>query len=109
MLEYIKKSLPTDEVLAQLAEEATELAHAALKLRRARDGRNPTPVTVQQAWDNLTEEVVDVSLCLSVLGLCKVDPDGDERYHRKMERWANRLQDTGADPDFLCELEEEYA
>lgn len=31
------------ELLAQLAEESAELAQAALKLRRAYDGTNPTP------------------------------------------------------------------
>lgn len=35
--------LPEAEVLAQLAEEVAELAQAALKLRRALDGTNPTP------------------------------------------------------------------
>ena len=35
-LQYIVDCLPTEELLAQLAEEASELAQAALKLRRAR-------------------------------------------------------------------------
>lgn len=35
--------LPKTEILAQVAEEASELAQAALKLRRALDGTNPTP------------------------------------------------------------------
>lgn len=35
--------LPEEELLAQLAEECSEAAKAALKLRRARDGVNPTP------------------------------------------------------------------
>jgi hypothetical protein len=34
--------LPKAEVLAQMAEELTEAAQAALKLRRAMDGANPT-------------------------------------------------------------------
>lgn len=34
---------PKAEVLAQMAEELTEAAQAALKLRRAMDGANPTP------------------------------------------------------------------
>lgn len=36
-------NLPKAEILAQLAEEASELAQAALKLRRAIDKENPTP------------------------------------------------------------------
>lgn len=38
--------LPKAEVLAQMAEELTEAAQAALKLRRAMDGANPTPISV---------------------------------------------------------------
>lgn len=47
------------ELLAQLAEEGAELAQAALKLRRAYDGTNPTPKTVGECLDNLQEEVAD--------------------------------------------------
>ena len=43
--EKIKGRLGEAEVLAQLAEACTELAQAALKLRRALDGKNPTPNT----------------------------------------------------------------
>lgn len=34
-MEKVRKYLPTDELLCQLAEEAAELSKAALKLRRA--------------------------------------------------------------------------
>ena len=44
-IDVIREILPQEELLAQLAEEASELAHAALKLRRVYDGRNYTPVT----------------------------------------------------------------
>lgn len=37
--------LPEDELLTQLAEECSEAAKAALKLRRVRNGANPTPVS----------------------------------------------------------------
>lgn len=38
MSKKISDILPKTEILAQLAEEASELAQAALKLRRALDG-----------------------------------------------------------------------
>ncbi len=38
MSKKISDILPDTEILAQLAEEASELAQAALKLRRALDG-----------------------------------------------------------------------
>lgn len=36
----------TTDLLCQLAEEASELAQAALKLKRAMEGTNPTPMSV---------------------------------------------------------------
>lgn len=48
--------LPKTEILAQLAEEASELAQATLKLRRALDGTNPTPKSVAECEANLIEE-----------------------------------------------------
>lgn len=60
-------NLPKAEILAQLAEEASELAQAALKLRRAIDKENPTPKSQAEATDDLIEEIADVQLCLEVL------------------------------------------
>ena len=87
----IRTKLCDAELLAQLAEEASELAHAALKLRRVRDGRNYTPVTFGEAYEQLKEEISDVLLCLDVLGV-----DGDRRtMDAKLERWADRLRKHG--------------
>lgn len=54
MNKKISDILPKTEILAQLAEEASELAQAALKLRRALDGTNPTPKSVAECEANLT-------------------------------------------------------
>ena len=67
--ETIREKVPQTELLAQLAEEAVELAHAALKLRRIYDGINPTPVPAAVAFANLKEEIADVQLLMAVLGL----------------------------------------
>lgn len=53
----IKDYLEETEILAQLAEEAAELAQAALKLSRALSWRNPTPVTEYEARADLREEL----------------------------------------------------
>lgn len=45
-------SLSREELLAQLAEECSEAAQAALKLRRAGSGENPTPVSEEDAFHN---------------------------------------------------------
>ena len=48
MSKKVSDILPETEILAQLAEEASELAQAALKLRRALDGTNPTPKDIEE-------------------------------------------------------------
>ena len=90
--EKIKRHIPQDELLAQLAEECAELSQAALKLRRALTGINPTPVTAEEARKNLVEETADV---YNVLGLLLDAVDNAEIYsiiRRKKERWLKRLK-----------------
>lgn len=90
--EKIKQHIPQDELLAQLAEECAELSQAALKLRRALTGINPTPVTAEEARANLVEEIADI---LNVSDLLLEIDDVDEIYdivQRKRERWLKRLE-----------------
>ena len=75
------------EALAQLAEEAAELSQAALKCRRAIDGRNPTPKTESRCWDDLVEEYTDVIHCARVLGLIPSEAQIKEKH----ARWRRRL------------------
>lgn len=87
IMEHIGES----EMLCQLAEEAAELSQAALKLRRALTGINPTPVTADEARANLVEEIADI---LNVSELLLEIDDVDEIYdivQRKRERWLKRL------------------
>lgn len=95
--------LPEEELLAQPAEECSEAAKAALKLRRARDGVNPTPVSEEEAFSNLVEELADIYLCSIVLFGGELDDDdpcnmcdavGDrmvEIMEQKLARWKYRL------------------
>lgn len=85
----IQPQVPTEELLAGLAEEAAELAKAALKFRRAITQKNPTPVTVDKAWAMLEEEVADTLLILGVLGASK---RCEQITQLKMDRWVNRLE-----------------
>ena len=84
--------LSPPELLAQLAEEAAELSQAALKLRRAMTGYNPTPVTVAEADTNLIEEVADVNLVLSFLLSDGGITEMEEIKQRKHKRWLKRLE-----------------
>lgn len=74
-------------MLEQLAEEATELAHAALKLARIERGENPTPVLKEDAMDHLIEEYTDVVQCAEEFSLM---PNREQIKLKKMrfeERW----------------------
>lgn len=94
MLNYIKSHVSKKELLAQLAEEATELAHAALKYRRALDDENPTPVSRNEAFKNLIEEIDDVALLLETLALkWRVEFNSSSR-EKKLKRWVERLKDA---------------
>lgn len=92
MIETVRKKLSRGDLLCQLAEEASELAKAALKLRRAEDGKNPTPVTVEEAQENVVEEVADVMLVLDVLGIDPLSPKVDEIWTAKLARWSARIE-----------------
>ena len=96
-IDYIREQLPEEVLYAQLAEEAAELAQAALKMYRILDGRNPTPVRFSEAWADIQEEVSDVLLCLRVLGI----GDNLEAYSgqkkAKLDRWADRLSEVCVD------------
>lgn len=91
----IAKRLSVPAILEQLAEEAAELAQAALKYARILRGENPTPVTKTDALQNLIEEKVDVEICLTVLAE-KISMERAKEYlvkKAKEERWLHRLED----------------
>lgn len=87
----IRDLLPESEVLAQLAEEAAELSQAALKLRRALDGKNPTPKSVSECRDALREEYTDVLQCGIELNLVA----NEKQILWKDQRWRKRLEERG--------------
>ena len=97
-LEYIIANLSEEDILCQIAEEAAELAQAALKLRRAITQTNPTPVTVEQAADNLVEEYGD-TVVACVVYFMKHDlidrkyVDVLEHSNPKYSRWAQRIKE----------------
>lgn len=71
----------------QLAEEAAELAQAALKSARIERGINPTPVDEDTAYLNLIEEVADLTVCLKVLNI----KPNEKLCNEKLARWSKRL------------------
>ena len=93
MQRKISDILPKTEILAQLAEEASELAQAALKPRRALDGTNPTPKSVEECENALIEEYADVVNCIIALDLDDAVFDRMQKMqHEKEARWLSRLE-----------------
>lgn len=91
----IRDLLPETELLSQLAEEAAELAQAALKLRRALDGTNPTPKSVSECREALREEYTDVVHVGIVLNLVV----NEKQVRLKDKRWRTRLEERGQKAD----------
>ncbi len=78
--------------LEALAEEASELSKTALKLARIYRNENPTPVTKEEAIDNLNEEIADVLVCIKTLR--EVNPEQIKKISGdKTTRWIGRLKE----------------
>ncbi len=89
LIEYITTHTNELDLLVAIAEEASELNKAALKLARARKYVNhPTPMSSDQAFRDLVEELTDVKLCADALA---VDYDPNV-LQKKTLRWAKRLK-----------------
>lgn len=76
-----------------------EAAQAALKLRRAMDGANPTPISVDTGMKNLIEELADCQLCediffhgMATQCVSHAYKEIDRIKSEKMERWETRLE-----------------
>ena len=79
--------------LIQLAEESVELAHAALKLARIQMDFSPTPVSEHEARMRLKEEIADVMVCETALGINQNDPFIQRLRRKKWWRWQERLNE----------------
>lgn len=91
-LEAVKILISKMDAYEALAEEASELSKASLKaIRATKLNDNPTPISFDEAQDNLREEMRDVLSCLYVLGV-KI-PDVEELIMSpKSIRWEKRLK-----------------
>lgn len=96
---FIKNMVSFGDLLNLLAEECAELAQAALKTRRAWEGTNPTPVTFDEALDNMVEEMQDVrfvsELVIDDMGHDTTESRMEEIRREKTERWVQRLKEAG--------------
>lgn len=102
-IDDINSVLPYRDRLEVLAEEASELTQAALKVIRAGNmSENPTPMSYDLARESLDEEIVDVLVALSALGFdCGIfnvesykGVDGFKMMREaKVKRWCKRISD----------------
>jgi len=74
-------------VFEQLAEEAAELAQAALKYARILRGENPTPMSAKDGYEHVVEEYTDVMLCAKTLDL----QPNRLLMDFKHQRWLTRI------------------
>ena len=109
-IEYIASKLSQEDILCQLAEEASELAQAALKLRRVITGTNPTPVSENDVKHTLNEEIVDVAVAVEawfrsvIIGIDEIGTDDIKSAlgtfaDIKIARWAQRLKEKEGSHD----------
>ena len=84
--------------LAQVAEEAAELAQASMKLARIKAGDNPSSKTKEQAIEDLVEEIADVKNAIDALRLDDVLPSGAVEIveRQKLDRWYKRVKEGRA-------------
>ena len=88
----IIEEIGTAAMLEQLAEECNELGKAALKLARIVRKNNPTPVTEEQAKENLCEEAGDVINCIEMLEGADILFVDEDARKSKIIRWENRIK-----------------
>lgn len=66
-IKFIREKLEKRDIQLQLLEEIAEATAACCKLVRIMRGRNPSPMTEEEARSNLQEELRDIANVLLVL------------------------------------------
>ena len=89
-IEIIRDNITLSSAYEQLAEEAVELAHAALKCARVIRQENPTPVKYTDALAAVNEEWTDVVTVCKVLNL----RSDRKMMEEKLDRWCGRMLES---------------
>ena len=91
--DWVTKNVSEIDRIDQLMEECSELLVACSKRKRALQGTNPTPVTAEEALQEIKEESQDVLNVMHVLGLVDMVPEcTTTRMQMKMARWKARKE-----------------
>ena len=92
-VDFVREHVPELDRIDQLMEECSELLVACSKRKRALQWTNPTPVTAEEALQEIKEESQDVLNALCALGMLAFENPEEgttERMRVKMARWADR-------------------
>ena len=92
---FVREHVSELDRIDQLEEECLELIIACKKRKRATKGTNPTPVTAQEALQEIKEESQDVLNVLCALGMFVFENPEEgttERMKYKMARWVDRVK-----------------
>ena len=97
-MKELRGMLTPADLWGQLAEEASELAQAALKMQRLELGNNPPRKTPQECINNVIEEHSDVEFCFKLLGW---DDHKEMKAVQKAKagRWMSTLKGVKVDHD----------
>lgn len=68
-IKFIREKLEERDIRLQMQEETAEATAACCKLVRIMRGRNPSPMTEEEARSNLQEELRDIANVLLVMGM----------------------------------------
>ena len=86
--------LEQEDILAQVAEECCELAQAVSKRIRILKRKNLTPISLEDNYESVQEEIADVFLSIDVLIRKLEIPLSEVETIRanKLSRWLSRLR-----------------
>lgn len=93
--DWVRENVSEIDRIDQLMEECSELLVACSKRKRALKGTNPTPVTAEEALQEIKEESQDVLNVLCAMGLLafeRPEEGSTTRMKEKMARWKARKE-----------------
>lgn len=85
---FVQNHISKTARFMMLAEEAAEVSQAAAKIARILEGSNPTPKSMEEAWDDLVEEMNDVYLAYEVATGDEFEPIAN---FSKLDRCVERV------------------
>ena len=91
MIDYIYEHVSEPALFLQLAEEAAELSHAAMKMVRFINGDCPSGLTKEGISNHIAEEMGDVMNCIDVITKGSYIPASEvlDSGEKKMIRYVN--------------------